>query len=56
MSNMEKSLNKRIIGLILGTTILSVNTWSQTPKWKKFFRKIIDFFREGIKEMKKDIK
>jgi hypothetical protein len=56
MSNMEKSLNKRLIGLILWTTLLSVNTWSQTPKGKKFFTKVIDFFRQGIKEMKKNMK
>jgi hypothetical protein len=53
MPKIEKSLNKILIGAILGTTILWVAGASMTPKWKSLIWKMKDFIKWWINELKK---
>lgn len=60
----KKSINKRIIGLVIGTTVAGVAKIASTEKWKEQIKsrrdKILDiaqsaveFVQSGIQEMKK---
>jgi len=56
MPKIEKNLNKILIWAILGTTILGVAGASMTPKGKSLFKKMKDFVKWWLDEMKKSAK
>jgi hypothetical protein len=54
MPKFEKSMNKFLVGAILGTTILGVAWASMTPKGKSLMGKVKDFIKGWIDELKKN--
>ena len=62
MGQTEKSLNKRIIGAIIGSALIGVSGLSMTPKGQSFWKRLLlrvrgifRFFSGGVQEMKKQI-
>ena len=52
----EKKLNKRIIGAVIGTTIVGVGAAaSMTPQGKSFRKRVKEFFEKWIKQMNKEL-
>ena len=55
MPSIEKKINKRLIALILGGTVVGATAASATPEGQRFWKRIGGFFKSGFSQMKKDL-
>jgi hypothetical protein len=56
MGKTSKSINRLIIGAVIGTAILWAGRLSMSEKWRKFWRNVKSFFQDGMDEMNKTLK
>lgn len=55
MPSFEKKVNKWLVGLIIGGTLIGVGGASMTPKGKKLRRSVWEFFAVGWEEFNKKV-